>query len=189
MSAAHIGSGAPAAPGAGSMLANFAAFQVGWFACVLSAAYGWPWAGTLTAAAIVAAHVYRAPRPLPELKLIGIALLLGVVCDSLLFSLGWLDFKSGVIVPSMAPHWILAMWALFATTLNVSLAWIKGRLAAAVALGTVGGPLAYWAGARLDAVVLAAPVPALIGLGVVWALATPLLALAARRHDGIKARG
>jgi hypothetical protein len=172
-------------PGTASVVVNFAAFQAGWFACVLSAAHGAPWMGTLTAAAIVAFHTGRAVRPLEELKLIGVALLMGIVCDSLLFSAGWLDFKSGVMVPGMAPHWILAMWALFATTLNVSLAWVKGRLVIGAVLGAVAGPLAYWGGARLNAVVLADPVPALVALAVVWALATPLLALAARRYDGI----
>ena len=45
------------------MLLNFVAFQCGWFACVLGAARGWPWAGTAVAGAIVGAHVLRAARP------------------------------------------------------------------------------------------------------------------------------
>ena len=154
MNALAAGSRAPAAPSTTTgVIVNFAAFQIGWFACVLGAAHGWPWAGTAIAAAIVAAHVYRAARPAEELKLIGIALCLGAVWDSLLFTLGWLDFKTGVLIHGVAPHWILAMWALFAITLNVSLRWLQGRWLVAALLGAVAGPLAYWAGARLGAVV------------------------------------
>lgn len=177
----------PAAPTITGVIVNFAAFQLGWFACVVSAAHDWPWAGTTIAAAIVAGHVYRAPRPLQELKLIGIALLIGVLWDSLLLTLGRLDFKSGILIDGVAPHWILALWALFAMTLNVSLSWLKGRWLAAALLGAIAGPLAYWGGARLGAVVIADPVPTLIALSIGWALMTPLLALLARRYDGIYA--
>lgn len=176
-----------AAPATARVLANFAAFQIGWFACVLGAAHDLPWAGTAVAAAIVAAHIGSAARPLQELKLVGIALLIGAVWDSALVMLGWLDFKSGFLVAGMAPHWILALWALFAITLNVSLAWLKARLAAAVLLGAVAGPLAYWGGVRLGAVSFVEPLPALIALSIGWALFTPLLVLLARRYDGIRA--
>lgn len=189
MTVAHTGNAVrPAAPSTAAVLVNFAGFQIGWFACVLSAARDWPWAGTLAAAAIVGVHACRAARPREEVKLVAIALLTGAVCDSLL-SAGWLDFRSGVVVPGMAPHWILAMWALFATTLNVSLAWLKQRLLTGALLGAIAGPLAYWGGARLGAVTLADPVPALAALSVGWALVTPLLAFAARRYDGISNGG
>ena len=177
-----------AAPSTAAVLGNFAGFQIGWFACVLSAARDWPWAGTLIAAVIVGVHACRAARPQEEAKLLAIALVTGLVCDSLLFSAGWIDFRSGVVVPGMAPHWILAMWALFATTLNVSLAWLKQRLPTGAVLGAIAGPLAYWGGARLGAVTLADPVPALAALSLVWALVTPLLSCAARRYDGIGER-
>ena len=175
-----------AAPATARVIANFAAFQIGWFACVLGAAHDLPWAGTAVAAAIVAAHIGTAARPLQELKLVVIALLIGTVWDSALIALGWLDFKSGFLVHGMAPHWILALWALFATTLNFSLGWLKARLPAAVVLGAVAGPLAYWGGASLGAVSLVEPLPAAAALSAGWALFTPLLVLLARRHDGMR---
>ncbi len=36
------------------LLLNFAAFQIGWFACVLGAANGFPWLGPVVVAAVVA---------------------------------------------------------------------------------------------------------------------------------------
>jgi len=90
-----------------------------------------------------------------------------------------------VITDAMAPPWILGLWALFATTLNVSLNWLKGRWLVAALLGGIAGPLSYWAGARLGAVVLVEPVPALVALSIGWAILMPLLMALARRYDGI----
>jgi len=38
-----------------------------------------------------------------------------------------------------------------ATTLNVSMAWLRGRYALAAIFGAFGGPLAYYSGAKLGA--------------------------------------
>jgi hypothetical protein len=178
-----------AAPNTARVVANFAIFQIGWFACVLGAAHDLPWAGTIIATVIVATHIFCARRPLEECKLIAIALVIGAVWDSLLVTLGWLDFKSGFLVDGMAPHWILALWALFAITLNLSLAWLKVRLLAAAILGAVAGPLAYWGGVRLGAVSFVEPLPAAVALSIGWALFTPLLARLARRYDGVRTAG
>ena len=166
---------------------NVVAFQAGWFACVLGAARGLPWAGTALAAVVVGAHVVSARRPGRELKLVALALSAGVVWDSGLAASGWLKFASGSVIEGSAPHWILAMWALFATTLNVSMNWLKGRLPLAAALGAVAGPLSYWAGARLGAVVIVDAVAAYGALAVVWGVMMPVLMAAARRFDGMRA--
>jgi hypothetical protein len=81
---------------------------------------------------------------------------------------------------ALPPPWMIALWANFATTLNLSLAGLQTRPWLAALLGLVGGPLAYWGGAGLGAMTFVAPLPALIALGLGWALLTPLLlALAA----------
>ena len=103
-----------------NLVINFVAFQLGWFACVIGAANGLPWGGSLVVLAVVALHLARVRRPLPELRLVGLAMALGLVVDSLLLATGWLSYPSGNWLPGMAPYWIVAMWALFATTLNVS---------------------------------------------------------------------
>ncbi len=171
-----------------SVLVNFVLFQIGWFACVIGAGRGAPVAGTVLALLIVAAHVMRAARPVEEMKLIGVALALGLVWDSALASTGWIRFASGMIFDGVAPPWILALWALFATTLNASLGWLKGRTVVAALLGAVAGPLSYWAGARLGAIEFDAWTPALCALAVGWGAMTPLLVAAATRFDGVSAR-
>jgi hypothetical protein len=172
-------------PRAVGLLFNLIAFQLGWFACVVGAARGWPLTGTAIAAAIVSWHIVRAARPVQELKLVLAALLIGALWDSSLVALGWIDFSSGTLLVGLAPPWILALWALFATTLNLSLRWLRQRWLLAALLGAVAGPLSYWAGARLGAVQFVAPWPALTALSLGWAVMTPLLARLARRFDGI----
>jgi Protein of unknown function (DUF2878) len=172
-------------PRAFGLLVNFVAFQFGWFACVVGAARGWPLTGTAIAALIVAWHIVRAARPAEELKLIAVALLIGVLWDSALIALGLTDFTSGTLLVGLAPPWILALWALFATTLNLSLRWLRQRWLLAALLGAVAGPLSYWAGVRLGAVQFVAPWPALIALSIGWALITPVLVNVASRYDGV----
>lgn len=166
------------------MFANFVAFQFGWFACVLGAAYGLPWAGTAIALAIVGWHLTRALQPRAELILVLIAAAIGVLWDSLLPALGWIEYPNGMLINGTAPHWMVALWMLFATTLNVSLAWLKRNLWLAAGFGAIGGPLAYLGGAKLGALVFVEQTAALVALAIGWALLTPLLILVARRHDG-----
>ena len=166
------------------LLANVLVFQIGWFACVLGGAYGLPWIGTGIALVIVAWHLTHAVRPKQELLLVLSAAAIGALFDSLLVAFGWLAYPSGTLIAGTAPHWIVALWMLFAITLNLSLAWLKRRLFIAVLFGAVGGPLAYLGGAKLGALSFVAPTPALIALAVGWALFTPVLVNLSLRFDG-----
>jgi hypothetical protein len=167
-----------------AMIVNFVLFQLAWFACVLGAAHGHPWVGPLVVAAVVAYHLARASRPGPELALLGTAACIGLVFDSALVATGWLAYPSGQWHVLLAPYWIVAMWVAFATTLNLSLNWLKGRPALSIAFGAFGGPMAYLAGAALGGVSLVEQVPALAMLALGWALITPLLVALSARLNG-----
>jgi hypothetical protein len=167
-----------------TLVLNVALFQAGWLACVLAAAHGLPWAGIAAAAAVVTWHALHARRAAEELKLVALAVAVGALCDSALAASGWIEFAPQAAAEGLAPWWILAMWALFGTTLNVSLAWLRSRLPLAALLGAMSGPLAYWAGARLGALELRQPAAALGALALVWAASLPGLLAAARRLDG-----
>ncbi|MEO8304862.1 MAG: DUF2878 domain-containing protein [Betaproteobacteria bacterium] len=166
------------------MLINFILFQVGWFACVLGGAHGDPWLGTGVALALVAFHLTRATLPVKEGALVVLCAGIGLAFDSTLVSAGWVRFPSGALVPGLAPPWIVALWMLFATTLNVSLRWLRGRPMAAAALGAIGAPLAYWGGARLGGMEFVAPIAATVALASGWAVLTPVLCRLAQRFDG-----
>lgn len=168
----------------GMVFANVVLFQLGWFACVLSAAHGVPWAGTALAFAVVAWHLWSAARPLEEIQLLLQVVLIGALWDSLLVMLGWVAYPSGTLLTGAAPHWIVALWALFATTLNLSMRWLKPRLGVSAVLGAISGPFAYWGAMRLGAVEFVSPLQAIIALALGWSLLMPALLLLSQRYDG-----
>ena len=163
---------------------NFLLFQVAWFATVLGAAANLPWLGPVVVTAAVAIHLRQSRWPAMESGLVLAAVLMGLVADSLVVATGWVAYPNGTWIPGLAPYWIVTLWAVFATTLNVSMRWIHGRYLLAAVFGAIGGPLSYAAGARLGAMTLVDPVMAIAALAMLWSLAMPLLAFTASRLDG-----
>ena len=166
-------------------LSNFIAFQIGWFACVLGGAHLRPWLGTLLVAVLIIGHLWQLPRPRSELMLIIGAGLLGLVADSVLMNLGLTRFPSGILIEGIAPHWMIAMWMLFATTLNISMRWLKQRWLLMILFGALGGPLAYYAGFKLGGVMFHDTFwLSMAALALVWAAAMPVLMALSERWDG-----
>lgn len=171
------------------ILINFVLFQIAWFACVLGGANGMAWAGPAVVAAVALYHLSRADNPQGELALLAVAAAMGTVFDSALVASGALAYPSGQWHPLMAPYWIIALWVAFATTLNVSLGWLKGRNLLGFLFGALGGPLAYYSGSLLGGVTFNAPVVALTALAVGWGLITPVLVAIAARLEHARPRG
>jgi Protein of unknown function (DUF2878) len=166
------------------VLVNIALFQAGWFSCVLGAAHGNPWLGMSVVALIVAASVLTSARPGAQLQLMVLTGLVGYSWDSWLAVSGLIAYPPGPLAPPLAPLWILALWLLLATTLNVSLRWLQARPPVAAMLGALAAPLAYIGAERLGALTLLRAQPALWALAAGWALLLPLLLLLARRLNG-----
>jgi hypothetical protein len=163
---------------------NYVTFQIGWFACVLSAANGRPLLGLVVALLILGLHLSLAPRMWAEVKLILACAAIGSAFDSLLLATGWVSYPNGEWIPGLAPYWIVAMWFLFAATLNLSMAWLKGRVVLAAFLGALGGPLSYIGGQNLDAIRLENPEAALLAVALGWTFMMPALCLLAERWNG-----
>ncbi len=158
-----------------TILLNIANSQAGWFGVVLAAARGMPVLAGAVATAGVAAHIALCRTRRTELLVVLAVMAVGAVWDSLLAANGVIIYPNGQWSVFLAPYWIVGLWALFATTLNVSMRWLHGRWLAAVLFGGIGGPLSFWAGARLGAAQFPNPVLALVLLGLGWALLVPLM--------------
>lgn len=160
---------------------NYVGLQIGWLACALGAARGYPWVGLLVVAGHLVIHLLWTQNRRREIVFLLLVALLGTAVDSAQKAGGLLNYASDAPWPWLAPLWITAMWVLFATALTTSLRWLQGRVWLAAALGAVFGPLSYVAGERLDGIgfnygfwftVLA--------MGVIWAVAMAGLAVLAK---------
>jgi len=167
------------------VLVNFAAFQIGWFSSVIGAAKQMPWLGPLAFLLVLAIHLRQARRPGAELGLVLACGVIGIFFDSLLVAFGWVSYPSGLFNDLMAPYWIVTMWMLFGTTLNLSMGWMKGRPLLAAVFGAIGGPASYFAGQKLGGIQFLEFYPAMIALAIGWALFMPLLMKLAERLDGV----
>ena len=163
----------------------FVVGQLGWFACVLSAAHDVPWMGVATAIVLVAVHLARVERPLQEFKLLVSVVVIGAIWESVPVATGLLVYPNGIVLPGAAPYWILALWALFAAQFNTTFGWLKQRMLLASVLGAIAGPMSFRAGAALGAVRFAHPLPATLVLAIGWAILMPVLILFSRRWDGV----
>jgi hypothetical protein len=158
-----------------ALLVNFIGFQVGWFACVLGAAIDKELLGMIIALGIVIYHVVAQADSINELKLVLAATVLGLFWETWVLSLDILHYPSHPEASFWAPHWLIMMWALFATTINLSMGWLKGRWVLAVFMGAIFGPLAFVAGEKLGAVVFLDSTLSMITLAIGWGLLMPLL--------------
>ena len=155
---------------------SFVGLQLGWFACVLGAARGYPWLGPVVVLLALSMHVRKQPAIAPEIALLGITAVVGFVVDTALLRFGILRIPG----TTLAPPWLIALWPNFISTTAEGglLASLPRRPLLAALLGAVGGPAAYDAGARLGAIELGSDrLGALAIVGVVWAVVVPALVL------------
>ncbi|MDJ0758935.1 MAG: DUF2878 domain-containing protein [Woeseiaceae bacterium] len=161
---------------------NLSLFKFGWLAVVFSAAAGLAEVGAATVALIALVHLVRAHRISNELALLLVAGLIGLAWETLLVQAGFLSYPTSAADAAVAPYWIVAMWVLFATTLNVGMKWLRKNLAITALAGAICGPLSFVAGQKAGAVDLADNSILVIGLG--WAILLPAVTLIARALDG-----
>lgn len=167
-----------------NIIINFILFQIGWFACVVGAAKQTPWLGVIVASAIVIWHLSQAKQPKLEVYLLILTLIIGAIYDQTILQNKLLTYQAHGWSNSLTPAWILALWVEFATILNVSLRWMRGRWLIAILFGAIGGPLAYIGAAKLGAVTINVLPLGYIALSVGWAIITPLLLKISEKYDG-----
>jgi hypothetical protein len=164
-----------------ALLVNFIGFQIGWFACVLGAANDKELLGMIIALGIVIYHVVAQVDSINELKLVLVAVVIGLFWETWVLSSNILLYPSHPEASFWAPYWLIMMWTLFATTINLSMGWLKGRWLLAMLMGAIFGPLAFVAGEKLGAVIFLDSTLSMITLAIGWGLLMPLLLWLAER--------
>jgi hypothetical protein len=154
---------------------NFVLFQAAWFAAVLGAAHGMPWLGVIAVPLALALHLALSPDWRPELLLALAAAATGFVFDSILIAAGMFSPVPYILPSPFSSLWMVMLWVNLATTMNVSMGWLSGRYALAAVFGAIGGPVAYYSGAKLGAMTRSPDAGGLAGIGIAWAIAMPFL--------------
>jgi len=167
------------------LFTNFALFQLAWFACVAGAAYGMPWFGVAVTLAVIGWHLSQSGQVKSEVLLLSAALMIGACFDQALLSTQLIAYRQHGWDASFVPVWILALWLAFASTLNLSLAWLQGRYLLAALFGAAGGPVAYSGAEKIGAVAINSSA-SYIALSVGWAVITPALLCLARHLNKLK---
>jgi len=157
------------------MLLNAALFQVAWFAAILGAAGGKAWLGPFVLVPVLAINLVMASDRRGELKLWAVAGMIGFLFDTALVAAGVFAPRLHLLPDPFSPPWMIGLWLNFAATLNLSLGWLHGRPFLAGLFGAIGGPLAYYGGARLGATETIPGVEGLLILAIGWGVMTPLL--------------
>jgi hypothetical protein len=159
---------------------NFILFQAGWFVTVIGVAHQSEWVAIACVCTILFTHLYLVTEKYTELFLIIVSGLMGFIIDSFLISQGLFVAAGNIGLTGLAPIWLIALWMLFATTVNHSLRWLQRRYMFAAILGFVFAPLAYFAGHKAGVLTISADYSlyqVLLVIGAVWAIVTPLLLL------------
>ena len=166
-----------------AMLINLFLFKAGWLAAVFAAASSLPALGTAVIGIAVAVHLLRSDEPHDEIQLLVLAATIGFVWESLLVYSGVVNYGASAGFAGLAPYWIVALWVLFATTLNVGMRWLRKNLLVASVFGAIGGPMSFLAGEKAGAVSFSVTSTALVVIGLGWAVILPLLVRYAARND------
>lgn len=154
---------------------NVALFQAAWFAAVLGAARGMFWLGPLAMVPTLAIHLALQENRRGEVKLLLTAGMLGFFFDTIFVEGGVFTPLQHLFPRPFSPPWMICLWLNFAATLNVSMAWLRGRYLLAALFGAVGGPLAYYSGAKLGATEALPTTTGMLLLAIGWGIMTPLL--------------
>jgi hypothetical protein len=163
-----------------SKIINFLLFQLVWFVCILGAATNATHSAVAFSLFIILFHFYLTKYKISELKILLLASVIGFLFDGFLLKSELVLYANHGWSYSITPLWIIVLWMGFAITLNSSLNWLKKKIKLSALFGAIGGPLAYLAGEKLEAVTLMTPI-ALIAIVIGWSLITPLLIYISRR--------
>ncbi len=171
--------------------ANWFWFYFGFVAALSGSTMKYPGSGPVVIVGWLTGHLVNAKHPWGEIKLLLASAGIGYVLDGIITLMGVLKFHEPTTWWWPIPLWMVMMWPNFAGTLNSSMKWLRDRYLLGAILGAIAGPFSYYSGVTWGAVDLGWGFwPAMIVIGIEWALAMPaLLWLSARWVPGAEISG
>lgn len=154
---------------------NFILFQIGWFACVVYPDLVGP---LLVGSFLIIHFLLVSQNRFTEAQFIGLGIVVGSLLDGLWLNIGVLGDSIHTDALVITPPWLVAIWAIFMTTLSHSLNWISHKVWLAFVFAPIAGPFAYWSASKLGHVVLPDLTFSLAALALGWLVVFPLLLFA-----------
>jgi hypothetical protein len=158
------------------VITNLLLFKLVWALSLAGVVLGYAWLGLTALLAFSAWHAYASPSVKADFFVVGVAVLIGLVLDTLYVQNGLIEYNGQLLWSGAAPLWILALWANFALTMNGCLTWLRERKLLAAGLALVCGPLSYYGGIALGTATITGDSSILFAsIGLAWAIAVPFL--------------
>lgn len=149
-----------------------------WFVCVLGGAHGLGWVAFAIVVLWLVLHaMLQTPAVVTrELRFCLAVGALGWCLDTVLGLVGAVGYTHWSFAPWSGQPFMVALWINFATSIGLAFAWLAGRPVLAAVVGGVCGPVAYYSGVRLGALLIPSPMAwRLAAIGVAWAIAMPVI--------------
>jgi len=164
-----------------SEVVGYLVLQYGlWFLLVYGAAAGYLWWPAIITAVILVAACWRASTAWWRVAaVIAVGVLCALSVDGSLIKTGLVGYSGGDPSIPIPPAWIIALWAMFAATLALPARQLLTNPILGGVLGGIGGAVAYAGGRALGSITVSNT--GLIVVGVFFALATPVIVLAANK--------
>lgn len=152
-------------------------FYLGWYAALVGAVQGQVALGVMVCVVFVAFHFIAYPNRKQECYLMLFVLASGGMLDTLYIRMGWLSYITpNLIFTEFVPIWVMAIYALFSTSINHSLGWLGKRWLLASVLGGSAGAFCYFVGAAAGAAEFHLPLWQIgVILFAIWAVYFPLV--------------
>ncbi|MBL7114720.1 MAG: DUF2878 domain-containing protein [Kiritimatiellae bacterium] len=145
-------------------------FQILWIALVISAGSHWSITVTIATPLIAALQLKLFRNTFTKsIVFVMLTVCIGMIMDTFLTLVGIIDPARNVIPFPFPPLWLIGLWIAFATFMKTTLTYLCDKPATQWCIGAIGGPLAYWSGARLGAIELHAHIIlSLVVLALAW---------------------
>ena len=157
---------------------NAVGYEVVWFILIIGSGWGVIGFPVLVLVPFLLLHGWLMKPCAAEWRFLGLAGIYGFLLDTLLGLAGVMQYGSAAPFPWMCPAWLVAVWVSFAATFYHSLSVLDHKPFIAMCVGLIGGPLAYYGGAKISGgqiILPEAPLISLVVLAIVWGITVPLL--------------
>ena len=150
-------------------------FKICWALCAFCTVWNQPYLGPLATLLFILIHLFLVKFKNRDIKVIIIAILCGLLIDSLFSLFSLIEYKGGLLATyNLSPLWILSMWAGFAITLLYALDSLRKNYFLSAILGFIGGPLSYSAGVSIGSLEIHSNL-AYVFLALAWGMVIPCL--------------